>query len=63
MIQGATVFTGIGVYTAWEGNRQLRKDRASIVSTRSLMTFRIRQAGIFGVATTMVGLGVYRAIM
>ena len=59
---GASAFIGLGAYSYFSGKHQLRQQRDSILKSRSLFGMKARQAGITGIASVLVGLGVWRLI-
>lgn len=61
-ITGASAFIGLGVYSYFSGRYQLRQQQAAIVKSKSLFGMRSRQWGISGIATMLVGAGVWRLI-
>lgn len=61
-ITGAGAFIGLGIYSYVSGQAQLRKQEAKILKSGKLLGFQTRQAGITGLAMTLVGLGVYRLV-
>ena len=59
-VTGAAAFVGLGVYSYISGHSQLRAQKAEIA--KSFIGMRPRQAGITGIATTLVGLGLWRLV-
>ena len=61
-ITGAGAFVGLGVYSYFSGHSQLRKQQALIAKKGKFFGFKARQAGVTGLAMTLVGLGFYRFV-
>lgn len=59
---GASAFLGLGVYSYVSGQSQLQKRKATIDRNSSIFKLRARQTGITGVATVLMGMGVWRLI-
>ncbi|KZF19060.1 hypothetical protein L228DRAFT_251622 [Xylona heveae TC161] len=57
---GSGAFIGLGAYSYFSGQSQLRKQQAAIVKSGSMFGMRSRQAGITTIATVLVGMGVWR---
>ncbi len=56
-IVGATAFTGLGVYTLYQGHTQLRRPA---VSRRQIPRLPWRLAGVRVLGCSLIGLGIYR---
>ncbi|OCK75670.1 hypothetical protein K432DRAFT_361684 [Lepidopterella palustris CBS 459.81] len=61
-VVGAGAFIGLGVYSYFSGHYQLRQQQKAIIMSKSIFGMKLRQAGITGIAATLVGLGIYRFV-
>ncbi|KAM3074664.1 hypothetical protein ACMFMG_008092 [Clarireedia jacksonii] len=59
-ITGATAFIGLGAYSYFSGQSQLKAQEAKILQSKSIFGMKSRQAGITGIAMTLVGMGLWR---
>ncbi|KAF2840245.1 hypothetical protein M501DRAFT_931829 [Patellaria atrata CBS 101060] len=59
-VLGATAFLGLGFYTFFSSQHQMRQQSARIA--RSRIGMLPRQVGIGAISATLVGLGVYRLV-
>ncbi|KAF2718771.1 hypothetical protein K431DRAFT_230165 [Polychaeton citri CBS 116435] len=59
-LMGSAVFAGMGVYTYASGMKQLRQQEMTILKSGSLYGITARKYSIFGLSTTLVGMGIYR---
>ncbi|KAH0615254.1 uncharacterized protein H6S33_000890 [Morchella sextelata] len=59
----SAAFIGLGAYTFVSGRAQLREREKLISQAATRWGIGARRMGIYGIAASMVGLGVYRAIM
>jgi hypothetical protein len=59
---GATAFIGLGTYSYFSGHAQLKQQQAQILKSGSMFGMKSRQAGITGMAVTLVGMGLYRLV-
>ncbi|KAI5853177.1 hypothetical protein DFP73DRAFT_535432 [Morchella snyderi] len=60
---GSAAFIGLGAYTFVSGRAQLREREKAISQAATRWGVGARRMGIYGIAASMVGLGVYRAVM
>lgn len=61
-LQGASAFIGLGVYSYFSGSYQLRQQEAAILKSSSIFGMRSRRLGISGIASMLVGAGIWRLI-
>jgi hypothetical protein len=61
-ITGATAFAGLGAYSYVSGTAQLKAQEAKILKSKSMFGMKTRQAGITGIALTLVGMGFWRLV-
>lgn len=59
---GAAAFMGLGAYSYFSGQSQLRAQQAKILKSKSLFGLKSRQAGITGIALTLAGMGFWRLV-
>jgi len=59
-VTGAAAFVGLGVYSYVSGHSQLKAQQAEIA--KSFFGMRSRKMGITGIATTLVGMGLWRLV-
>ena len=59
-IMGSAAFTGMGVYTFYSGRKQLHERELEILRSGSRFGLGARKAGLVGLSTALVGVGVYR---
>ncbi|PSR97702.1 hypothetical protein BD289DRAFT_425550 [Coniella lustricola] len=57
---GGTAFIGLAGYTYWEGTRQLERNRALIVKSKSWLGMRGRKIGLVGTSIGLGYMGLYR---
>ena len=57
---GASALIGLGAYSYFSGRHQLHQQRVAIANSRSMFGMKSRQAGVTGIAATLVGMGVWR---
>lgn len=61
-VLGATAFFGLGAYSYFSGKAQLRLQESKIIQSGSRFGMRSRQAGITGIALTLMGMGFWRLV-
>ncbi|KAI9838803.1 MAG: hypothetical protein M1838_004486 [Thelocarpon superellum] len=59
---GSAAFVGLGAYSYFSGRHQLRQQEATILKSGSMFGLRARRAGITGIATVLVGMGLWRLV-
>lgn len=57
---GSFAFIGLGVYSYFSGQSQLKAQEAKILKSKSMFGMKSRQTGITGIALTLVGMGLWR---
>lgn len=60
---GASAFGGLGAYTYWSGQRQLRLREQEILKSGSKINMAARRLGITSIAAVLIGMGAYRAFV
>lgn len=60
---GSAAFIGLGAYTFFSGRSQLRQREEAIMMAKTRWGIGARRLGIYGIAASLVGMGVYRAVM
>lgn len=53
---------GLGAYSYFSGQSQLKAQQAKILKSKSVIGFKTRQAGITGIALTLAGMGFWRLV-
>ena len=53
---------GLGAYSYFSGQKQLRLQSKKIVQSGSMFGMKSRQASITGIAIGLMGMGVYRLV-
>jgi len=61
-VMGATTFVGLGVFSYFSGQNQLRQQQAQILKSGSMFGMKSRQAGITTISLTLVGMGLWRLV-
>ncbi|ATZ49421.1 hypothetical protein BCIN_04g05730 [Botrytis cinerea B05.10] len=59
-LTGSFAFIGLGVYSYFSGQSQLKAQEAKILKSKSMFGMKSRQTGITGIALTLVGMGLWR---
>lgn len=57
---GASTLIGLGAYSYFSGQRQLRQQEAAILKSKSIFGIKSRKAGITGLAMGLAMMGMYR---
>lgn len=60
LLLGGTAFIGLGVYTYYEGQKQLALNQNQIKLKKSMLGLGPRKAGIAGISAGLVWMGIYR---
>lgn len=63
-LMGSAAFTGLGVYTAYSGMKQLRQHELEMEILRKGSRFGVgaRKVAVLGTSAVLVGMGVYRLV-
>lgn len=61
-LTGSAAFIGLGVYSYITGQKQLMEPAVQKEIAKSWLKLRPRQMGITGIASTLVGLGIWRLV-
>jgi hypothetical protein len=61
-VTGAAALIGLGTYSYFSGNAQLKQQEAKILKSGSIFGMRTRKLGIRGVALSLVGMGLWRLV-
>ncbi len=62
IVAGGSAFIGLGLYSYYSGQHQLRQQQEVIMKSKSLFGMRARRGGITAIAATLVGLGLWRLV-
>lgn len=61
-ITGAAALIGLGAYSYFSGNAQLKQQETKILKSGSMFGMRTRQLGVRGIALSLVGMGLWRLV-
>lgn len=61
-LTGSAALVGLGGYSYFSGQHQLRNQEAAIIKSGSRFGMRARQMGLVGIAGSLVGMGIWRLI-
>ncbi|CAD6445281.1 7a8e6771-32d2-42ae-857f-f58c0a9787d7 [Sclerotinia trifoliorum] len=59
-LTGSAAFIGLGIYSYFSGQSQLKAQESKILKSKSVFGMRSRQTSITGIALTLVGMGLWR---
>ncbi|KAK1762376.1 hypothetical protein QBC33DRAFT_552053 [Phialemonium atrogriseum] len=61
-IMGGGAFLGLAAYSYISGQAQLERQRAQIISSKSMFGMRSRKLGITGISLALVWVGLWRLV-